>query len=363
MVEITKEMMTEIGYDLDRITEPCECLFFDIETTGFSADRAFVYLIGCVYQQSGRWWYTQWLAEEQTQEEEVLNAFFAFSESFRYLLHFNGDTFDIPFLTKRADIWGIASPFKQLESLDLYRMIKPFRRQLGLDSCKQKSLERFLNIHREDQFSGGELIPVYLEYEKTGSRRARDLVLLHNADDLAGMLMILPVLNYRDFFDGDFVLEHSCMQEYRTLQGDLRRELYLTYRSKVSVPVPFTANLEHWYMSVKGNVLKLRIALFEGELKHFYPNYRDYYYLTVEDTAIHKSVAEFVNKEYRKKATAKTCYTKHSGIFLPQPSEIITPCFQREYKDKLFFAAYDERLFEDAGRWEQYLHALIGKSV
>ena len=46
-------------------------------------------------------------------------------------------------------------------------------------------------------------------------------------------------------------------------------------------------------------------------------NYKDYYYLTTEDVAVHKSVAHYVDTKYRKQATASTCYEKHTGEFLP----------------------------------------------
>ena len=65
--------------------------------------------------------------------------------------------------------------------------------------------------------------------------------------------------------------------------------------------------------------MELSIRVYKGTLKYYYPNYKDYYYLIYEDTAIHKSVGEFVDKDARIKATKETCYTKKDGTFLPQP--------------------------------------------
>jgi hypothetical protein len=48
-------------------------------------------------------------------------------------------------------------------------------------------------------------------------------------------------------------------------------------------------------------------------------------------------VADFVDKEYREKAKASTCYSKKSGCFLPQYGELFTPAFKKEYKDKLSY--------------------------
>ena len=42
-----------LSYPLDRLGEPSGLLFFDIETTGFSAFSSALYLIGAVYLKDG----------------------------------------------------------------------------------------------------------------------------------------------------------------------------------------------------------------------------------------------------------------------------------------------------------------------
>lgn len=68
---------------------------------------------------------------------------------------------------------------------------------------KQKSIEQFLGVHREDKYNGGQLIDVYREYLHTHEKFLFDLLILHNADDLRGMPSILPILNYADLFESD----------------------------------------------------------------------------------------------------------------------------------------------------------------
>ena len=84
-------------------------------------------------------------------------------------------------------------------------------------------------------------------------------------------------------------------------------------------------------------------SLDEEELKYFYANYKDYYYLPTEDVALHKSVASFVDKEHRVQAVASTCYTRKVSLYLPQWEVLFKPFFKREYKSKeLFFELTDE---------------------
>ena len=47
MITIEKTFPGTIAYPLERLGDPEKLVFFDIETTGFSADYNTVYLIGC----------------------------------------------------------------------------------------------------------------------------------------------------------------------------------------------------------------------------------------------------------------------------------------------------------------------------
>ncbi len=122
---------------------------------------------------------------------------------------------------------------------------------------------------------------------------------------------------------GNFSLQSKELVKHPTENSTV---LSLTYRNTadVSVPVSLDIKLENWFMNLTGSELNLCVGLYEGELRFFYPNYCDYYYLPMEDRAIHKSLAEFVDKSHRKKATAKTCYQKVSGIFLPEPEPVFS---------------------------------------
>ena len=45
-----------------------------------------------------------------------------------------------------------------------FKELSPIKPLLCLENYKQKSIEAFLGIDREDKYSGGELINVYYEY-------------------------------------------------------------------------------------------------------------------------------------------------------------------------------------------------------
>lgn len=352
MIKIQKTISFPETYPLKRIGPLEELLFFDIETTGFSGDSSNVYLIGCVYYENQTWNLIQWFADQPKAEEEALHEFFRFLSHYRILIHFNGDGFDIPYLMKRCRCFGLSYDFGQIISVDIYKKIKPFKKLLGLDSMKQKSIEQFLGIHRQDHFSGGQLIDVYHEYLITRDNCLYDLLLLHNEDDLKGMPAILPVLNYPDFLNQPMTLKDFRTLSETDLFGASQQFLELTFEGTgpdlVSVPVEAGYEVHPVSCRMENSCLELTIELFRGSLKHFYPNYKDYYYLIYEDTAIHKSVGEFVDKSARRQATARTCYTKQQGCFLPQFDSLWNPVFHKERRDKISYVEFsEERLAND----------------
>ncbi len=300
-------------------------VFFDIETTGFVAVQTSLYLIGCIYKENDIWKFRQWFLESHNEEPAVLREFSEFLATFDTIIHFNGTTFDIPYMNKKYARYKQPSPFDRLESIDIYKCISPYKKYLALDSLKQKSCEQFLGLFREDPFSGGELIQLYKAYTETFDKRLLEVLLLHNSEDLTGMLSILPMLAYARIFDTkpDFV--SSTLHEYTTADNvTTAQELFFEFAYPFCIPVAFKYTIENnILLSFEENRLKLRVPVYSGELKYFYPNYKDYFYLPIEDYAIHKSVAQFVDKEYRQKATAANCYAKKTGDFIPVCAKVV----------------------------------------
>ena len=80
---------------------PDSSLFFDIETTGLDHRRSHLYLLGMIFQENGSWKLVQLFAEKPAEETEILEAFAKRLSVSSPLIHFNGTTFDIPYLQHR----------------------------------------------------------------------------------------------------------------------------------------------------------------------------------------------------------------------------------------------------------------------
>ena len=336
-----------------------ELLFFDIETTGFSPKTSALYLIGTLYYQKNTWHLKQWFANDYASEKELLANFFSFLANFRCLIHYNGLRFDIPFLKEKCTQHQLNSESALLDNIsqiDIYKRIFPHKKKLKIENIKQKTLENYLHIQRKDPYHGGELIKIYQKYIKQCQTRNTPetdswmhTLLLHNEEDLTGMLEFSSILYLTDLLEGT--------TDFTTVSiTTVDNQMTITATLPSSLPCPLSYQNKGETLTIKENSLILQIPSYHGELKFFYENYKDYYYLPMEDTAIHKSVATFVDKDYRQRAKRENCYQKKEGIFFPIYHSSSFPLFRTDYKSTLFYFSFNEKFFPDDKWITDYLH-------
>ncbi|MBR4724978.1 MAG: ribonuclease H-like domain-containing protein [Lachnospiraceae bacterium] len=376
---------------------PSDLLFFDIETTGLSAREACIYLIGCMYESDQGPVLTQLFSEDPSEEADVLSAFRDLVSEHNIAVHYNGSTFDIPFINARAAEYSIAMPDFGSQ-LDIYRELKPLKSLLGLKSLRMKAVEEYTGIRRRDLYDGGELIELYIKYismnklrklkrslhghetadalgpdicdantdlaasgkhkivssfsDYTGLRLIGQedagellrILLLHNYEDVENMLGVSRLLKLTAFMNGAFKVvsvdisdSGSSVRIVLTPDSSLVSDFFGTRKksfiaqpsgtSAVGVRCGSTDKFGTRPSGVTGDTtdethdnaisVYFEIEAYDTELKLFFPDYKNYYYLVNEDYAIHKSIGQFVDKERCIKCTAANCYTRKQGIFLP----------------------------------------------
>lgn len=354
----------ELPYDFsDPVTDRVfheNSIFFDIETTGFSPARTQLYLIGCATRKGDTLCLDQFFAEEAADEPELLRAFSSLLLDHATILSFNGIGFDIPYLKAKCVTHQIDDPFASHDFIDLYKETARFKFLFGLPSLKQKSVELFLGIDRVDAYSGGELIEVYKEYKKSPSKDALALLRGHNYEDVLYMPKLLSILSYRELWEGSFTLCSIDAGEYTSMDGvSGNKELYFALTLSYPVPKPVSVSYDDCYLSMNGSTARLRVRLFEGELRFFYENPKNYYYLPGEDLAIHKDIAASVDKEHRVQATAANCYNRKYAIFLPQYEELFTPAFREQARSKKSYFELSEDFAGSFDMQRQYIIHLL----
>lgn len=166
------------------------------------------------------------------------------------------------------------------------------------------------------------------------------------------MLKLLPLLAVPRLFQGKLTDSVSI-----SARND--NTVCLNAALKESIPVRLHVETPWYQMDTEDTNCSLTVPILEGTLKHFFPNYKDYYYLPLEDEAIHKSVGAYVDKEHREKAKAANCYKKISGKFLPQFDAVFAPEFFREYKGFPCWFSPDDNFFSDPAALTTYANHLL----
>lgn len=346
-------------YDFSSIDNPENILFLDIETTGLSPRTSYIYMIGMAAYYNDSWHFAGLMAENPGEEQLILTKFLSILHEYKTIVHFNGNRFDLPFITERCTANGLSVNFESFTGIDIYKRINPYRHLLGIANCKQKTLEKFVGIDREDLYSGGELINVYKRYMETRDESLYKLLSLHNFEDISGMLSVISVLNIPSVFEELPTVEKVSADTYTDYLGVKNRELLIEFKLSGTIPGKISFNANDCYVSLHKNRGLLKIPVFSEELKYFYDNYKDYYYLPKEDMAVHKLVATYVDKAFREPAKASTCYTRLSSEFLPQWDVIVSPFFKRDYDSKLLFFELSDNVKTDRKLFSKYtLHIL-----
>lgn len=367
----TKNFIPTISYDLTRLGDPERLLFFDIETTGLSPKLHQIYLIGVCYVCDGSWVLKQWFAESAEEEKEILLHFLAFCGNYDTIIHFNGDTFDLPFVKLRAEKYELPWKFHIPNSLDLLKHTRPLKKALRLPDCRQKTLEWAFGIGREDLYNGGELIAQYETYTKTKEPELYRNLILHNEEDIQNLPSLIDVLLFEDLNKAHFTLDRIREESYFSYQAKLdgltepdQKELLIEFHlDDLTLPAFYQASDDLYRLEIRRNRGVLRLSVFSETLKLFFPNTSDYYYLPAEDRAIHKSVAAFVDKSAKKKATKKNCYQPYTGEFIPAPGFEGDDfhIFRKDYKTEPAFLLRKDADFSRDAFLNRFLLALLSQ--
>lgn len=296
-------------------------LFFDIETTGLSADISAITLIGCCDMDRN---ITQWFNEDGFSQKQILSDFLAFIKSYDTLITFNGTTFDLPFLTSKIKEFKLNASFDRYEHLDLYQILKPYKNLWGLKNFRQKNLEEYLGFHRTDKLSGKKLIKTYQNYLEKGDTKDKEAVLLHNREYLLGLRNIYSLMSYPALLDGKFTLS-----SYSIENDEFHAYLNLDHE----VPVCGNYKKSGICLTLKHSNAVLTYPLDDGHLKHYHRDYKNYYYLPMEDLVIHKSMKSFVDTSSLVRADKDNCYSKFvpGDNFLSNENDVLSFCSDMIY--------------------------------
>ena len=334
MQKIIKEF--QLNYVSDCLNQFCtkDTLLFDIECTGLSPRTAQVYLIGCAFRCEKTITIVQFLMDDLSEEESLLVAFDEFLKKYNNLMGFNSTRFDQPFLEERYKKYNLPHSLKTKNHTDLYLTSTKLKCLIDLPNYKQKSIEQFLGLYRKDEYDGGQLIPVYKDYAINKNEEALKLVLLHNYEDVKGMITAIDFLAYLPLLKSNIILDdYVCESDDSFVR--------VTARLPFRVPNNINKKREYGLIIISNNSISLILDIHRLSLNTYLKDFKNYVYHTEENIIIPKVLATTIDKALIRPATREDCHASLDGCFVRIPEHIEVSSdvriFKESFKSKDFY--------------------------
>jgi len=158
------------------------------------------FLVGVGWFHEGGFTVEQLFMQDYDRETDMHTKLCRQMENFRYLVTFNGKSFDAPLLESRMVMSRIRSPISKLEPVDLLHGARRLWKN-RLESCSLGSLEAaILSLAREGDIPGSQIPEVYFRYLAGEGFSEIERVLEHNRQDIFSMALLLERMTriYRD---------------------------------------------------------------------------------------------------------------------------------------------------------------------
>ena len=96
------------------------------------------------------------------------------------------------------------------------------------------------------------------------------MLLLHNEEDILGMLKILPMFAYRSLFEGNISNPEFELNNYSDIRHENKQEGIFSFEINHSLPKRISCGLGPIYMSAYKNSGKIKVEINRCELKYFF---------------------------------------------------------------------------------------------
>ncbi len=172
-----------------------DCLFFDLETTGLMGGTGtFAFLLGFGFFKENNFYIHQYFLPDYGMEYQLFERLQEQYGRKKYLVSYNGKSFDLPLLNTRFIMNRFPQIFKKMVHIDLLHL----SRRLWKDSYQSCNLgtieEKILNRRREGDIPGAFIPQAYFNFLNNG--RIHDIIKIisHNYLDILSLGELFLVL-------------------------------------------------------------------------------------------------------------------------------------------------------------------------
>jgi uncharacterized protein YprB with RNaseH-like and TPR domain len=177
------------NHRLDEIYK--ESLFIDIETTGLSKIYSDIISITLLVYKDDKFRIYQIFCQYKSDQPQTLKYLKDLMKSKKYIITYNGNSFDIPFLAEKSKQFGTGLDFESLTKIDLYLLMKKLKYKINIVDLKLKTVEEYFCIERNDTVGGMDVVTLYEAYKLEPRKEFSDLILLHNYEDVNNLPLVM----------------------------------------------------------------------------------------------------------------------------------------------------------------------------
>ena len=163
-------------------------IVLDIETSGVSRIHSKVLVAGVLFSDGK---FIQYAITDENEEKELLEELSKILND-QYIITFNGDIFDIPFIKSRMEFHGL-KPFIEQSSFDIRKYLIKNKYITDINSFSLKEVENYHEIKRFEDFELDSDIDFYT-FEEFKNNNFEKL-LLHNKYDVINTNALLDLVN------------------------------------------------------------------------------------------------------------------------------------------------------------------------
>lgn len=156
-------------------------ILFDIETTGLSRTKDYMYMFGICERKNDELIYSQYYIEDENDEKILILKINELLKD-KKIISYNGDRFDFPFIRKRANLYGIN--LEKIENRDIYREFQKLNFFLKENSLKAINLGQRLGMDVHDHITQEETVKIFEMYKEVQDKELLAKLIYHNYIDL-----------------------------------------------------------------------------------------------------------------------------------------------------------------------------------
>jgi uncharacterized protein YprB with RNaseH-like and TPR domain len=166
-------------------------VFLDIETTGTAGGTGtYAFLVGLGFVDQGYFQVRQFFLHDLAEERAFLHAIEEFVSKFRFLITYNGKTFDSQILRNRYCMHRREDPLSGKHHIDMLFIVRRLWKK-RFHECDLMNLERnLLNFYRVDDIPGYLIPGAYADYLRFAKANLIQKVIHHNQWDIVSLAVL-----------------------------------------------------------------------------------------------------------------------------------------------------------------------------